>query len=68
MAEEWVDHLLDIARKAEAKMGATEKVHMEADKKLNVALAQLAEVEKAQKNAEAALKSFERKSTKALEA
>ena len=47
MAEEWVDHSLDVARKAKKGLEAVEKAHAEADKKLKETLAQLSEVEKA---------------------
>ena len=60
MAEEWVNHSLDVARKAEKGLEAAEKAHAEADKKLKKTLAQLSEVEKAQRNAESAFKSCER--------
>ena len=60
MAEEWVDHSLVLVRKAENKLEAIEKAHMEADKKLKETLAQLAEVEKAQRNAKFALEGYEK--------
>lgn len=47
MAEEWVGHSLDLVRKAESKLEASEKAHAEVDKKLKETLAQLTEVEKA---------------------
>lgn len=68
MAEKWVDHSLDMVRKAEPKLEVVERAHVKADKKLNDILAQLAEVDRAQKNAESALKSFERQAAEALEA
>ena len=34
MAEEWVDHSLEMARDAKAKQEAAEKAHSNADKKL----------------------------------
>ena len=52
MAEEWVDHALDTVRDAKAKQEATEKAHLNADKKLKETIAQLAEVEKARRNVE----------------
>lgn len=68
MVEEWVDHSLDLARIAENKLKASEKAHAEVDKKLKETLAQLIEVEKAQRNAEFALKIFEKQVVDALEA
>ena len=47
MANKWVDHSLDLARKAKGKLKASEKAHAEVDKKLKETLAQLTEVEKA---------------------
>jgi len=47
MAEEWVDHFLDLARKAENKLEVVKKAHTEADKRLKETLAQLTKVEKA---------------------
>ena len=47
MAEEWVDHSLDMARKAKSKFEASKKAHTEVDKKLKETFAQLTEVEKA---------------------
>ncbi|KAL0016039.1 hypothetical protein SO802_003108 [Lithocarpus litseifolius] len=55
MAEEWVDHFLEIARDAKAKLEAVERAYSDANKKLNKTIAQLAEVEKAHKNAESTL-------------
>ena len=49
-----------MARKAEKGLEAAEKAHAKADKKLKETLAQLSEVEKAQRNAESAFKSYER--------
>lgn len=66
VVKEWVDHTLDQARKAEGKL--KEKAHAGVDIKLKETLTQLTEVEKAQKNAEAALNSFEKQAAKALEA
>lgn len=68
MAKEWVDHSLDIARKAETKMEAAERALTKADHRLNDTLGQLVEVEKEQGNAESVLKSFERQAVDALEA
>lgn len=34
MAEEWVEHSLDLARKADSKSAAAKKAHGEANKKL----------------------------------
>ena len=34
MAKEWVGHSLDLVRKAENKLEAVEKAHVDADKKL----------------------------------
>ena len=68
MAEEWVDHSLDVAREAENKLESAEKAHTEAYKKFKETLVQLTEVEKAQKNTESSLKSFEKQAAKALEA
>ena len=65
MADEWVDHFLDLARKVENKLEAAKNAHTEADKRLKETLAQLTEVEKAQKNAESVLKSFEKQVAKA---
>ena len=39
MAEEWVGHSLDLARKAENKLEAAEKAHTDVDKKLKKTLA-----------------------------
>ena len=39
MVKEWVDHFLDLARKAENKLEATEKAHLDVDKKLKETLA-----------------------------
>lgn len=60
MAEEWVEHSLDITRKAKTKVEAAERAHTEVGKKLKDTLAQLVEVERGQKNAKLALKSFEK--------
>ena len=68
MAEEWVDHSLDMARDAKNKLEATERAHLDADKKLRKNLAQLAEVEKAHRNAEFALKGYEKQAVDALKA
>ena len=64
MAEEWVDHSLDVARKAEKGLEVAEKAHAEVDKKLKETLAQLSEVEKDQRNAEMALIMVKLKQTK----
>ena len=68
MAEEWVDHSLVVARKAEKGLEAAKKAHVEVDKKLKETLAQLSKVEKAQRNSESALKSYERQAVNVLEA
>ena len=68
MAEEWVNHAIDQARKAEGKLDAAKKAHVEADKNLKETFAQLIEVEKSRKNAKAALSSFEKQVTESLEA
>ena len=68
MAEEWVNHAIDQARKAEGKLDTVEKAHVEADKNLKEIFAQLTEVEKSRKNAKAALSSFEKQATESLEA
>ena len=68
MVEEWVDHSLDMARKAEKGQKAVEKVWAKVEKKLKETLAQLSEVEKAQQNAESTLKGYERQASIALEA
>ena len=60
MIEEWVNHSLDVARKAMKGQEIAEKAYREADKKLKETLAQLFEVEKAQSNVEFALKGYER--------
>ena len=39
MPEEWVDHSLDLVRKAENKLEVAEKAHVETDKKLKETLA-----------------------------
>ena len=49
MAEEWVNHAIDQARKAEGKLDIAEKAHVEADKNLKETFAQLTEVEKSRK-------------------
>ena len=68
VVEEWVDHALDKAQKAEGKLDIAEKAHIEVDKKLKGTFAKLTKVENAQKNAEAAFNSFERQATTSLEA
>ena len=55
-----VDHSLDVARNAEKGLEVAKKAHAEVDKKLKETFAQLSKVEKAQRNAESAFKSFER--------
>ena len=47
MAEEWVDHSLDMARDAKNKLEATERAYADTDKKLKETLAQIVKVEKA---------------------
>ena len=68
MAEEWVDHSLEMARDAKAKQEAAKKAHTDADKKLKETIAQLAEVEKTCKKAKSALSGYEKQVTKALKA
>ena len=68
MAKEWVGHSLDLVRKAENKLEAVEKAHVDADKKLKQTLAQLTEVKNAHRNAESALKGYEKQVADALEA
>lgn len=68
MAEEWVDHSLDMAREAKNKLEAAERAHENADKKLKETLAQLIEVEKTYRNAEFGLKGYKKQATEALEA
>ena len=67
MVKEWVDHTLDLARQAEGKLAAAEKAHTKVDKKLKETLAQLTEAEKAQRNAEATLNSYEKQVAECLE-
>ena len=55
-----MDHSLDVARDAKNKLEVVERAHSDADKKLRETLAQLAEVEKAHKNAEFAFKGYEK--------
>ena len=66
MAEEWVDHSLDVARQAKKGQKAIEKAYAEADKKLKETLAQLSEVQKAQRNAESTFKGYESQAADAL--
>ena len=68
MAEEWVDHSLDLAREAKNRLEAADKAHSNADKKLKETLAQLTEVEKTHRNAEFALKGYEKQAADALKA
>ena len=67
MAKEWVDHSLDVARKVEKGQEVAKKARAEEDKKLKETLTQLSEVEKAQRNAQFALKGYERQAADALE-
>ena len=67
MAEEWVDHSLDIAKEAKNKLEVAEKAHANKDKKLNETFTQLTEVKKAHRNAEFALKGYEKQAVEALE-
>ena len=53
---------------AEGKLTVAEKAYAEVDKKLKETLVQLIEAEKAQKNAEAAMSSYEKQAAKCLEA
>ena len=39
MAKEWVDHSLDMAKKAKNKLEAAKRAYADADKKLNETLA-----------------------------
>lgn len=55
-----MDHSLDVARDAKNKLEATEKAHTDVDKKLKETFTQLAEVEKAHRNAESAFKGYEK--------
>ena len=68
MAKEWVDHSLDMAKKAKNKLEAVERAYADADKKLNETLTQLTEVEKAHRNAKSAFKGYEKQAIEALEA
>ena len=68
MVEEWVDHSLDAARKAEKAYENAKESQAEADKKLKETFSQLSEMEKAYHNAEFALKGYERQASEALEA
>ena len=68
MAEEWVDHSLEMARDAKANQEAVERAHSNTNKKLKETIAQLAGVEKARRNAKFALSSYERQVIDALEA
>ena len=61
-----VDHSLDVARKAEKGLEVAKKAHVKVDKKLKETFAQLSEVEKAQRNAESAFKSFKRQAADIL--
>ena len=60
MVEEWVDHALGQAREAEGKLETVDRAYAKADKKMKETLSQLADVEKSQKNVEAALDSYEK--------
>ena len=60
MAKEWVDHSLDTTREAKNKLEATERAHVDANKKIKETLAQLTVVEKAHRNADSALKCYEK--------
>ena len=60
VAEEWVDHALGQARKAEGKLEMAENSHVDFEKRLKDALFHLAEVEKSRKNAKSALASYEK--------
>lgn len=68
MAKEWVDHSLDLARKAKNNLEAAVKAQIKVKQKLKDTLAQLSEVEKAHKNAESALQSYKTQVANALEA
>ena len=58
MAKEWVDHSLKVARDAKTKLEATERADVDMDKKLKETFAQLAEVEKAHRNAKSTLRAM----------
>ena len=60
MAEEWVDHSLDAARKSEKAYEVAEKARAESEKRLREALTQLSSAERAFHDSDSALKSFER--------
>ena len=68
MVKEWVNHSLDVARKAEKGLEAAETAHVKVDKKLKETLGQLSEVEKAQRNVKSVLKGYERQAVDAFEA
>ena len=56
-----MDQSLEMARDAKAKQEAAQRAHSDADKKLKETIAQLAEVEKACRNTESALKAIKSK-------
>ena len=62
-----MDHSLDIAKEAKNKLEVAEKAHANKDKKLKETFIQLTEVKKAHRNAEFALKGYEKQATEALE-
>lgn len=68
MADEWVDHSLEMTIDAKTKQEAAERARSNVDKKVKETIAQLAEVEKARKNVKSALKGYEEKAADALEA
>ena len=63
-----MEHSFDLARKAKNKLEDAKRAHAEVDKKLKENLVQLSKVEKVQRNAESALKSYEKQATNALKA
>ena len=65
MAKEWVDHSLDMAKKAKNKLEAAKRAYADADKKLNETFAQLTKVEKAHRNAKSAFKGYEKQAIEA---
>ena len=60
MAEKWVDHSLDMARKAKKGQEAAKKAWAKVEKKLKETFTQLSEMEKDLRNAKSALKGYER--------
>ena len=60
-----MDHALGQAHKAEGKLEAAEKAHVETEKRLKDTLLHLARVEKSRKNVESALAKFEKQAEEA---